>query len=177
MEGSPDVPVMLMPWDASRLQPSTMTAEQTYGSLGLPTLDQILNPTIARPPASPLLGSGVLAPEYQNLAGNVSAAPDTIAPPSAFGNFFKSMIGTKDTPGWGNLALGGANSLLQGYLGMRQYALAKKSLAEGRRQFNVNFDAQRKLTNSQLEDRQRARVASGNSGYESVSDYMQKYGI
>lgn len=97
--------------------------------------------------------------------------------PSAWKKFRDSFVGTKDEPGWGGLAIGGANSLLQGYLGMRQYALGKKQLSEDRRQFNLNYEAQKKTTNSALEDRQRARVASGNSNYESVDSYMKKYGI
>lgn len=79
--------------------------------------------------------------------------------------------------GWAKPALGIANSLMGAYLGMQQYGLAKKTLAENKRQFNLNFDAQRSTVNSQLADRQRARVASNPTAYQSVSDYMGQYGI
>lgn len=69
--------------------------------------------------------------------------------------------------------LGAAQGLFNGYLGMKAYGIAKDQLAEGKRQFGLNYDAQRTTTNSQLEDRQRARVSSAPAGaYQSVGDYM-----
>ena len=53
----------------------------------------------------------------------------------------------------------------------------KTTLAEGKRQFQINYDAQTITTNSSLEDRQRARVASNAGAYQSVGDYMDKNGI
>lgn len=79
--------------------------------------------------------------------------------------------------GWGGLAIGAANSLMNGYMGMKQYGLAKKSLAEGKRQFNLNYDAQRSTINNQLADRQRARLASNPGAYQSEADYMSQWGI
>ncbi|MDH1236544.1 hypothetical protein [Stutzerimonas stutzeri] len=79
--------------------------------------------------------------------------------------------------GWGSLALGAAQGLGSAYMGMKQFGLAKDSLKENKRQFNINYEAQRKLTNSQLEDRQRARVAANPGAYQSVGDYMNKNGI
>jgi hypothetical protein len=43
-------------------------------------------------------------------------------------------------------------------------------------QYQTNLAAQTKLTNSRLEDRQKARV-SANGGAESVESYMAKYGV
>lgn len=79
--------------------------------------------------------------------------------------------------GWGGLALGAAQGLFNGYLGLKQYGLAKDQFAEAKRQFGLNYDAQRQTTNASLEDRQRARVASNPGAYQSVADYMSKYGI
>lgn len=87
--------------------------------------------------------------------------------------FMKSAVGDKDNPGWGGLALGTANSLMSGYLGMKQYGLAKDSFAENKNQFALNYGAQRDSTNTELEDRQRARVAA-NPNAVSVEDYMNK---
>ncbi len=94
-----------------------------------------------------------------------------------FGDFFKGMIGTKDTPGWGGTVAGAAQGLFAGYMGMQQYGLAKEKLAESKKQFELNYNAQKGLTNSNLEDRQRARVASNAGGYQSVGEYMDKYGV
>ena len=77
--------------------------------------------------------------------------------------------------GWGGMALDAASGLASIWMGSKQLSLAKKSLRENRRQFNLNYDAQRKNYNSRIEDRQNSRVASNGSGvYESTSSYMQK---
>ena len=78
------------------------------------------------------------------------------------------------TQGWGGLALGGAQALGSLYMGMKQYGLAKDTLAANKAQFERNFDAQRRTTNAALEDRQRARVASNPGAYQSVGDYMNQ---
>lgn len=199
MAGSPDVPM----WNSNALAPQNSWYPPVPGAYppgqmaGQPaSLNPMegLNPITALMAAinaqniDPMAAFGGSAPAgSMNLSAamnpmGITGAPGTVAAaavdtPSPWSDFRDSFVGTKDTPGWGGLAIGGANSMLQGYLGMRQYALAKKQLSEGQRQFDLNYDAQRKTTNSAFEDRQRARVASGNSAYESVDSYMKKYGI
>jgi hypothetical protein len=84
--------------------------------------------------------------------------------------------GTK-MQGWGAPALGLASGLMNGWMGMQQLRLAKDTLASNKEQFNKNYEAQRKTTNASLEDRQRSRVASNSTAYQSVGDYMKKNGI
>lgn len=79
--------------------------------------------------------------------------------------------------GWGTTALNLGQSLLGGYLGMKQYGLGQERLAEAKRQFDVNASMQRKTVNTALEDRQRARVASNPGAYQSVGAYMKKHGV
>jgi len=81
------------------------------------------------------------------------------------------------TQGWGGLAVGAASGLLNSYMGMKQYGMAKDNLAESKRQYDSNYAAQKTTTNASLEDRQRARVASNEGAYQSVGDYMNKNGI
>lgn len=93
--------------------------------------------------------------------------------------FMQSMLGYTNAngvqqQGWGGLALGAASALGNSWMGMKQYGLAKDAFKESKRQFNINYEAQKKLTNSQLEDRQRARVASNPGAYQSVGDYMNQ---
>ena len=57
-------------------------------------------------------------------------------------------------------------------MGMKQYGLAKDALNQAKEQYNKNYAAQKTTTNSSLEDRQRARVASSPNAYESVDTYM-----
>ena len=107
----------------------------------------------------------------------IAGANPTAAGVGGETSFWDGMIGTREQPGWGGFALGAAQTAVSGYLGWKQLQLAKSQLKESKRQFNLNFGAQQKLTNSRLEDRQRARVAYDPGGYESVSSYMQKNGI
>ncbi len=79
--------------------------------------------------------------------------------------------------GWGGLALGAAQGLGSLYMGMKQYELAKDTLATNKAQFERQFAANKQLTNSNLEDRQRARVASNAGAYQSVGDYMAQNGV
>lgn len=77
----------------------------------------------------------------------------------------------------GQLGLGGLSSLVNGYLGFQNLGLAKKQYQSQLDQFNKQWDANKKLTNASLADRQAARVASNPNAYQSVDDYMKKYGI
>lgn len=119
----------------------------------------------------PTFNPDVGVPSYQ--LGNVTPDPN-----SGGRGFFDStnMDGTK-TQGYGGMALGAASGLFNAWMGMKQYGLAKQQLAEGKRQFALNYDAQRTTTNSQLQDRQAARVASNPNAYQSVGDYMNANGI
>ena len=103
------------------------------------------------------------------------AVTDTTA--GGGGSWFDGFLGTRDKQGWGGLAIGGAQALGGLYLGMQQYGLAKDQLAFQKESFNKQYDANRTLTNSRLEDRQKARVASNPGAYESVGDYMAKWGV
>lgn len=79
--------------------------------------------------------------------------------------------------GWGQAGLGIASGAINAWLGLKQYGLAKDTLNANKEQFALNYGAQKATTNSALEDRQRARVASNAGAYESVGKYMQKNGI
>lgn len=76
--------------------------------------------------------------------------------------------------GWAGPAAGIASGLLQGFMGMQNYGLAKDQLALQREAYETNTLNQKKMVNGQLEDRQRARVASNSGAYQSVNDYMDK---
>lgn len=79
--------------------------------------------------------------------------------------------------GWVSPVLGAGSALVNAFMGMKQYGLYKDQLAESKRQFGLNYDAQRQSTNTALEDRQTARVASNPGAYQSVGTYMQANGI
>ena len=117
---------------------------------------------------------------FTSSANSFNAAP--ISASSGSGSFLDSILGGfggGEMSGlqMGQLGLGGVNSLLQGYLGFQNLGLAKKQYQSQLDQFNKQWDANKKLTNASLADRQAARVASNPNAYQSVDDYMKKYGI
>lgn len=91
-----------------------------------------------------------------------------------FGGMFDNMLGKNGQQGWGNLALGALQGIGGAYMGMKQYGLAKDALAQSQAQFDKNYNAQRQSINTQLEDRQRARVAATDGRAESVDSYMER---
>ena len=96
--------------------------------------------------------------------------------------FMDRMVGWKDPKsgidhaGWGGMALGTATSLGNLYMGLKQYGLAKDSLAFQKDAYAKNYTAQMKTTNAELSDRQARRVQE-NPNAMSVSEYMGKYGL
>ena len=101
---------------------------------------------------------------------------------SLFGGMFDGFLDKTNsngikTQGWGGMAMQGLQGLGNSYMGMKQFGLAEDSLKEQKRQFDINFQAQRKNINSQLSDRQLARVASNPTAYQSEAEYMKKWGV
>ncbi len=121
---------------------------------------------VATPIANPSVPAGLIDANSGGFMGNL------------FSNFFdKTDTNGIKTQGWGGLALSGLQGLGNSYMGMKQYGLAEDALKEQKRQFNINYEAQRKMTNAQLSDRQRARVASNPGAYASEAEYMKQWGI
>lgn len=76
------------------------------------------------------------------------------------------------------MAVGGlAKGVFDAYNAYKANKLAKEQFAFTKMNTNRNFQAQANVTNSQLADRQAARVARDPNHFTSVSDYMSKYGV
>lgn len=78
-------------------------------------------------------------------------------------NKFKTVLGTVD-------------SLTTAWNAHQQSKLARDTLNFNKQSFNTQWNAQRNLTNSQLEDRQQRRVRADPRNM-SVAEYMNKYGV
>ena len=120
-------------------------------------------------------------PGFDPLGSGGGGVPATMST-GLFGGLFDNFFDTTDangikTQGWGGLAMSGLQGLGNSYMGMKQFGLAEESLEEQKRQFNTNYQAQRQTTNSQMSDRQRARVASNPGGYQSEAEYMKRWGV
>jgi len=147
--------------------PGSNSDYSSFSSYGIPPYS---------PPNDYSLGMSRL-PTQIGPAGSGSAA---IARPDFFSwdGFFGGKNGDETSfNGWGGSALGALQGLGNAYMGMRQYGLAKDQFKFQKQAFEKNFNVQKGLTNARLEDRQRARVAANPNAYESVGDYMNKYGI
>lgn len=81
--------------------------------------------------------------------------------------------GKMESLGWAMPTLQGLSSLGNLYLGMKNYGLAKDQLRTQKDQFNMNYNNQRQLLNTQMEDMARAR-ASASSKVESPESYMAR---
>lgn len=81
------------------------------------------------------------------------------------------------TQGLFDMGLGALQGGLGAYLGFQNLGIAKDTLAQNKRQFDLNFGAQQKLTNARLADRQAARVAANPTAYAGVAEYMKGNGI
>ncbi|WNV46169.1 hypothetical protein [Pseudomonas phage PASB7] len=119
--------------------------------------------------------------QMQMPAVDVNAATSGGGFMSGFSNIFSrdSMFGGvapsgAQTGGWVMPALGIGQAVFGAIGANRQQRAARDQLAESRRQFDMNYGAQRQSINTNLEDRQRARVASNPTAYESVDSYMER---
>lgn len=126
-----------------------------------------------------LFGGGSMAdsvPITPNMAGSSissTAAPNSFNTPTVTGALGTGMSGLQ----LGQLGLGAANGLLNGYLGFQNLSLAKNQARQAQQNWDKQWSANVKNTNAALSDRQAARVASNPNAYESVDSYMKKYGI
>lgn len=115
------------------------------------------------------------------------AAAGVAAPPMGFMDWFKgltsrdSMIGSGDPKGpqgWVSPVIDTFSGLANSWTGMQQLGLAEDAFKEQKKMNRLNYTAQANMTNSQLADRQAARIAaSPGSNFASVEDYMKQYGV
>lgn len=170
---------MANPWEAVRY--GAQPQQQNWGSLGGSWGSQAqyatpLADSAGGVPSLPSMGDQLLNTDTAGLAN----APQGME--NSWGNLFGALGSTNQktgirSDGWGGMALGVGQGLAGAFLGAKQFSLAQDSLNENKRQFQLNYDNQRKTMNTELEDRQRARVASNSGAYQSVGDYMQKNGV
>lgn len=116
-------------------------------------------------------GANGIMDSFRKYLSSVGGQDSMFSGNSMFGGSQKN--GTQSM-GWAAPALGIGQAVMGGIMGNRQLGLAEDNFKEGKRQFNLNYGAQRQTTNTQLEDRQRARVASNPGAYESVDTYLDK---
>lgn len=114
-----------------------------------------------------------------NEVGKAGGGADKVFTPTTMQRitgFYDPKTGVT-TQGIGQLGLGAVNSLLGGYLGMKQYGVAKKQLAFQQDAFNKNYEAQRSSYNRDIESRARDIASRERLGDDYVNDYVKKHSI
>ena len=101
---------------------------------------------------------------------------------SGRGRWGKMLFGQNNddgtrTPGALMPMLNTFTGLASAYIGMKQYGLAKDSFRQNRKEFGLNYDAQRQATNAQMEGSAKARHSANPDFYDTPSEYMDKNGI
>lgn len=92
------------------------------------------------------------------------------------GNMFGSMGPNGWQPSGLSQGLGLAKDLFGAWGGMQDRKLAKKQFNFTKEAFNKQYDAQKRLTNSQLRDRQQRRQAEG-TARTGTDEYMKQNGV
>lgn len=76
-----------------------------------------------------------------------------------------------------NTGVGLFNSALGAISAYKALKLGKDNLNFQKESFAKNFEASKGTTNAELADRQARRLSANPNGYDSVADYMAKYGV
>jgi len=121
------------------------------------------------------------APQYQSLTGlNLNT-----------GEWSSPILGDALNEGgktpapqsaiWGNTMQGinAATNLFNGWVGYQQMKAAREGLQESKRQFDMNWGAQKQLTNQQLWERRNAQIAAAggvNNGL-TPDEYVMQWGV
>lgn len=113
-----------------------------------------------------------LNPNFQSVAG--ATGLDLSGLPTASGNGFGNWLANNSS--LVNAGVGLFTGGFGAFNGMKQNSLLEKNMNMQASQFREQMDLSKQTMNRNMEDRQRARVASNPVAYEPVSEYMKKYG-
>lgn len=109
---------------------------------------------------------------YQSIGGALGYDVPSLTPGSNGLGGWMASNGTALNAGVGLLTAG-----LGAWQGYNSNKLAKQQMNMQSSQFNEQMSLSKGLLNQNMEDRQRARVASNSQAYQPVSEYMNKYGV
>ena len=132
----------------------------------------------------PMNIEGNFAPNMQSIGSNPSFASvgESMGfemPTYAQGNSWAGNLGNWAAQN-SDLLKAGAGLITGGigaWNGMNQNKLMRQNMNQQAGQFREQMDLSKQSLNRNIEDRQRARVASNPQAYESVDSYMKKYGV
>ena len=138
------------------------------------------------PTSAPYMGGGLSmnpggyqgltsTPSYQDIGSAMGMdMPSYTQGGTAFGNLGNWAAQNSDLLKSGMGLVTGGIGAWQGY---NQNKLMRQNMGQQASQFREQMDLSKQSINRNIEDRQRARVASNPTAYESVDSYMKKYGV
>ena len=181
------------------------TTPNAYTGMSIPFMSDYLQTLVKAPQNIPFSGMpslSSLSPQQLFMASGIDLAPTLGStgnfsdsgfnrdlfntPDSSSGNPLGLKLGAEAGGGLPKIAMtdkinagvGVFNSALDAISAYKALKLGKENLAFQKDSFNRNFEAMKGTTNAQLADRQAARVRNYGTGvYDSVADYMAKYGV
>lgn len=177
----------------SNIMPTPLSDSQFRGSVGF-------NPVSDYLPRSPAPAPAIQVPYSFPQAVNVVAPAPTVsyqvqaddgalpismpvpemgydtAPQKSFFGDMKTAWDEMQSFDKFKTVLGTVDSLTTAWNAHQQSKLARDTLNFNKQSFNTQWNAQKNLTNSQLEDRQQRRVQADPRNM-SVAEYMNKYGV
>ena len=134
----------------------------------------------------PMNIEGNFAPNMQSMGSNPSfrSIGESMGMDIGTGNYGGGQGMLAQTNNWmsnnADLLKSGIGLLTGGmgaWSGMQQNKLMRQNMNQQAGQFREQMDLSKQNLNRNIEDRQRARVASNAQAYESVDSYMKKYGV
>ena len=184
------------------------TTPNAYTGMDIPAVSDYLQTLVKAPQNIPFSGMpslSSLSPQQLAIGSGMPLAP-TIGGASNFSNggfnldLFNNAPSIEGNPlglklgaeaGGGlpkiamtdkiNAGVGVFNAALGAVGAHRAYKLGKENLAFQKESFNKNYDAMKRTTNAEMEDRQARRVRydaqNGLNNNLSVSEYMAKFGV
>lgn len=147
-----------------------------------PTVSSYLTPEVVPVATPPVVVEPVptVQPYAQGLSVPPTARPTVGAELHRMQNQFRDGFSKMSLGSKAGMVMDGVGTLLNAYNAYKANKLAKQQFAHAKEVHAKNWEAQRKQTNSQLEDRQARRVREAQTSGRtttSVADYMAKYGI
>jgi len=135
-------------------QYNPMDPNQNWGSMSNIVPSSTPNtPSMASTMIAPQVNPGQVGQGSYIWEGNNTSTNNT-SPAAGWGM-------NPTTLGVGANLLQGVGQLAQGWAALKQIGIAKNQLAEGQRQYNQNYDAQKVTTNNAIADQNAYKIAQG----------------
>lgn len=110
-----------------------------------------------------------------NQAYGTTQAPGMLdSMKSWYGENKGTLFGDKNAPGLIPMGVGLGTNIMNTYLGMQNYGLAKQSMQDARDRYASDYAAQKTVVNNQIADREASKAGSGGMTRAEAMAYGEK---